>query len=84
MRKLLPVLPLACLLSGCLGSTRIAPPSFPPVPTPLLTRCLPTPIATQADGSLSSADAERAIRQGDIDLARCDGLRQLAVEAWPR
>ena len=36
------------------------------------------------DGSLTSAGAEQAIINGDVALARCEALRRLAVEAWPR
>lgn len=86
MKKLmLAVLP-AFLLSGCLASKRTLPPSFlplPPVPPALATPCQRTAVQTQSDGSMNSADAERALRQRDGDLARCDGKRAMGAAAWP-
>ncbi|MCT8003317.1 hypothetical protein NZL82_15680 [Sphingomonas sanguinis] len=32
---------------------------------------------------MSSADAERAIRNGDIALAACEAKRRLLWSAWP-
>ena len=37
-----------------------------------------------ADGSLSSAQAEAALRDRDVDLAVCDARRKAAVDAWPQ
>jgi len=33
---------------------------------------------------MNSAQAERNLQQGDIDLATCDAKRQLAIDAWPQ
>jgi len=38
----------------------------------------------QTDHSLSSAGAERAIRNGDADLARCRADRDRYRDAWPQ
>ena len=84
-RLLLAVLP-AFLLSGCLASKRTLPPSFlplPPVPAALATPCQRTPMQVQSDGSMNSADTERALRQRDGDLARCEGKRAMGAAAWP-
>jgi len=79
----------ALALSACGGSNPIASASFlPPPPTlPLAARpdpCQPTPLQSQADHSLSSADAERAIRNADADLARCRADRNRYRDAWPQ
>lgn len=46
-------------------------------------RCRPAPLTTQPDGSMSRADAERAIREGDIALEECERKRRLLWDAWP-
>jgi len=89
MLRLVPAGLLVLALSGCGTSKPIAPSSFlPPPPTPpvasLPDPCRPTPLQSQADHSLASADAERAIRNGDADLARCRADRDRYREAWPR
>jgi hypothetical protein len=33
---------------------------------------------------MTSADAEAALRTGDVDLAECDAKRQLLIDAWPK
>ena len=80
---------IALALAGCGGSKPIAPPSFlppPPAPPPAAQPdpCRPTPLQTQRDHSLTSADAEQAIRTGDADLARCRADRDRYRDAWPR
>lgn len=89
MLRALPAGLFALVLTGCGGSKPIASPSFlPPPPTPPAATqpdsCRPTPLLPQADHSLSSADAERAIRNGDIDLARCRADRDRYRAAWPQ
>jgi len=88
MLRALPAGLLALALTGCGGSKPIASPSFlppPPAlpPAALPDPCLPTSILSQADHSLNSADAERAIRNGDADLARCRTDRDRYRDAWP-
>lgn len=88
MLRLLPAGLLVLVLAGCGTSRPIASPSFlPPPPAPLMVAspdpCRPTPLRTQADHSLASADAERAIRNGDADLARCRADRDRYRDAWP-
>lgn len=89
MLRALPAGLTALALTGCVGSRPIASPSFlPPPPTPPAAAqpdpCRPAPLRTQADHSLTSADAERAIRTGDADLARCRADRDRYRDAWPR
>jgi hypothetical protein len=77
---------LALPLSACAGSKMIAPPFFPTPPRPALAipdPCRPAPLVTQPDHSLTSADAERAIRQGDQDLAQCRADRDRYRAALP-
>lgn len=33
---------------------------------------------------MNSAQAERNLQQGDVDLAECEAKRRLAIEAWPQ
>lgn len=47
------------------------------------TPCARTPIQAGAEGALSAAAAEQALRARDIDLARCEARRRAAAEAWP-
>ena len=84
----MPIRPLAVLcasmLTACAASPRIAPSSFPKTPEPpaeALQPCRPTVFPLSA---MASADAERAIRAADIDLADCDAKRRALVAAWPR
>lgn len=73
----------ALLLTACMGSTRTPPPLAysPPLPPPVATEpCKRTPIHRNADGSLSSAQAEQAMRARDVDLALCEAKRRAAIE----
>ncbi len=77
----------ALALTACAGSPKIALPSIPKIPEPpraALTPCRPATLTIQGDGSMTSADAERAIRLGDIVLAECEARRRLLAEAWPK
>lgn len=88
MHKPLMVLLCAFSLTGCFGwNKREAPSSIPPPPDPppsLLVKCQPTPRARNADGSMSKAQVEQALAQGDVDLYECDLRRQSGVDAWPK
>lgn len=84
----LPKLPLvACFaltLSACAGSKRQPPPLAyqpPPPPATATLQCGRTPLP---DRDLTSADAEQALRDRDVDLAQCDALRAMLVAGWPR
>lgn len=78
----------ALMLTGCLGSTKREAPSFqpppPPAPAAVKEPCRPTPRVKNPDGSMSKAQAERNLGQGDVDLASCEAKRKLAVESWPQ
>ncbi len=88
MRKHLPVLLCAFLLTGCFGSIkREAPSSTPPPPLPppaLLLECKPTPRAKNVDGSMSSAQSEQNMAQADLDLFECNLRRKTGADAWPK
>lgn len=89
MKRATPAMLLVLTLGACTPSTLSVPPSFRPLPSPMPVTaspdpCLPTPLPTQPDGSLSSAGAERAIRAGDADLARCRADRNRYRDAWPQ
>jgi len=88
MKRVALVLATALTLSACARSKQLAAPFFrpPPPPRPQMASpdpCRPTPLRPRADGSLNSAEAERAIRAGDADLARCRADRDRYREAWP-
>ena len=88
MKRAALVLATASMLSACARSNQLAAPFFlpPPLPRPQMANpdpCRPTPLRSRADGSLDSAGAERAIRAGDADLARCRADRDRYRDAWP-
>ncbi len=75
----------ACLLSACTTSKPIAVPySRPQPPAQALIPCLVTALVKTAEGALTSAGAEGAIRDGDAALAECDAKRRLLIESWPK
>ena len=76
----------ALMLTGCATFKRQLPPLASTVPPPAAAtqRCQRTTLQIQPDGSMNSADAERALRERDGDLARCDAKRALAIDAWPK
>ena len=88
MPRPLKALLAALLLTACGASPKIAPPSFlpkpPPPPVAAIVACLPVLLATNADGEMTSAQAEGAIRAGDAALFECEAKRQLLIDAWPR
>lgn len=88
MKRVTPAMLFALTLGACTPSMPSVPPSFRPLRSqrPMTTSpdpCLPTPLPTLTDGSLTSAGAERAIRAGDADLARCRADRDRYRDAWP-
>lgn len=88
MRKLLKGSLFAFLLIGCSPSIkREAPSSLPPPPPPPIGSeipCDPTPRIHNPDGSMSKAQAERNLGQGDVDLADCEAKRRMLYDAWPK
>ena len=88
MKQAALVLATALTLSACAPSKQLAAPFFQPPPPsrPQMASpdpCLPTPLRSRADGGLDSAGAERAIRAGDADLARCRADRDRYRAPWP-
>ena len=87
MLKLALATSLASMLAGC-GVSRQMPPRsdfvLPPPPMALTEPCSRTPIEALLDGTLNAAGVERALRQRDIDLARCDAKREAGAAAWPK
>lgn len=84
-----PLLALSCALAltGCFGSRnpeRVSSLPLPPPPAALLEPCLPTPRVANPDGSMTSAQTERNLGMGDVDLAACEAKRKLAVDSWPK
>lgn len=88
MKRALPGVLAALMLSACAPSRPPAPPSFlPPAPKrPVAANpdpCRPSPLVHRAGDGLDSTGAERAIRAGDADLARCRADRDRYRNAWP-
>ena len=86
MKRATPVVLAALMLGACARSKPTVPPSFLSPPEPAAANpdpCLPSPLRTRPDGSLDRADAERVIRAGDADLARCRADRDRYRAAWP-
>lgn len=86
MRPPLPALCCALMLGACAPSRPAPLPlawQVPPPPQVALQPCTRTPLPTSPDGALTSAAAERALRERDIDLALCEARRRAAIEAWP-
>ena len=86
MPRLLPALLCVLALTACAVSRPMPPRSASPprIPQMAAIPCARTPIQAGAEGALSAAAAEQALRARDIDLARCEARRRAAAEAWPQ
>jgi hypothetical protein len=74
------------MLTACGASRRAPPPlAYSPAPPPAVAvePCTRTPIKPSPDGTLTSAGAELALRERDMDLMQCEAKRRAAIEAWP-
>lgn len=80
--RLLPVLLLASVLTGCGQRLVIAPISHPPQPPKeAQEKCLPAVIPLHA---LTASDVYGLIKDQDEALYACEAKRQELIKAWPR